>query len=106
MVGFEIQVEVAPKKRGEFLQAFKLLTNVDQQEVQRVALNLYENVHESNTFLWLEYWDNAKGLENYCNDDRCLAMMGAIEILGQLVHRRTFSVKDDTENEKASAEIA
>jgi quinol monooxygenase YgiN len=106
MIGFEILVRVHPKKRTEFLQAFDMLKTVDQQADNRLELELFERINKPNTFLWLEHWDNDEALFHYCEDNRYRAMLGAIDILGQLVHRRTFSIKGDTENEKASVGIA
>ena len=98
MVGIEILIKVAPEKRAEFLQAFELLTKHDQQEHQRIALELFEKIHEPNTFLWLEHWEKREALVQCFQENRCRAMLGAVEVLGQLIHKRSFIIEEGKEN--------
>ena len=98
MVGLEILVRINPDKRAEFLQAFDLLTELDQQGDRRIDLELFERVKEPNTFLWIEHWVNDESLTSYYENNKYRAMMGAIEILGQLIHKRSFSIKEEREN--------
>ena len=95
MVGIEILIKVAPGKRGEFLQAFELLSINNQHKHQRLALELFEKIHEPNTFLWLEHWEEQEALQNYFQDNSWRAMLGAVEVLGQLVHKRSFFIEED-----------
>ena len=99
MVGIEILIRINPDKRVEFLQAFDMLTQLDQLGDSRVDMELFEQIKEPNTFLWLEHWDNTESLANYYQDNKYRAMMGAIDIMGQLVQRRTFSIKEERTNE-------
>ena len=98
MVGLEILVRINPDKRAEFLQAFDLLTELDQQGDRRIDLELFEQVQEPNTFLWIEHWINDESLTSYYENNKYRALMGAIEILGQLIHKRSFSIKEEKEN--------
>jgi quinol monooxygenase YgiN len=98
MIVLEILVKIYPEKRTEFLQAFDMLTTVDQQVNSRLDLELFERVNEANTFLWLEHWDNNESLTHYYNENNFRAMMGAIDILGQLVHKRTFLIEEEKQN--------
>ena len=99
MVGIEILVRIHPEKRIEFLQAFNMLRQLDQLGDNRIDLDLFEQIKEPNTFLWLEHWENTESLTHYYQDNKYKAMMGAIDIMGQLVQRRTFSIKEETTNE-------
>ena len=99
MVGIEILIRINPDKRVEFLQAFNMLKQLDQLGESRVDLELFEQIKEPNTFLWLEHWDNTESLTHYYQDNKYRAMMGAIDIMGQLVQRRTFSIKEEKTNE-------
>ncbi len=92
MVGFEILVKIDPKKRIEFLQAFEMVKHIDQQDDSRIDLDLFEEVQGPNTFLWLEHWDNSESLSRYYYNNKFISMMGAIEVLGQLIHKRAFSI--------------
>jgi quinol monooxygenase YgiN len=95
MVGIEILIKVAPEKRVEFLQAFELLSRNDLQERHRITLELFENIHEPNTFLWLEHWEKREAMHNNFQEKRCRSMLGAVEVLGQLVHKRSFFIEED-----------
>ena len=98
MVGFEILVTIEPEKRAEFLQAFEMFKQIDRQNDSRIDMDLFEEVHVPNTFLWLEHWDNGESLSSYCRSNKFISMMGAIEVLGQLVHRRSFSAIERLES--------
>ena len=95
MVGLEILVRIHPEKRVEFLQAFDMLMQLDQLCDKRIDLELFEQIREANTFLWLEHWDSTESLAHYYQDNKFKAMMGAIDIMGQLVQKRTFSIKEE-----------
>ena len=99
MVGLEILIKIDPEKRVEFLQAFDMLKQLDQLGDRRIDLDLFEQIKEPNTFLWLEHWDNADSLTTYYQDNKYKAMLGAIDIMGQMVNRRTFSIKEERTND-------
>lgn len=98
MVGFEILVKIEPEKRVEFLQAFEMFKNIDQQNNSHIDLELFEEVQEPNTFLWIEHWDNSDSLSRYYSNNKFISMMGAIEVLGQLIHKRSFSIIEKVDN--------
>jgi len=98
MVGIEILVKINPEKRVEFLQAFDMLEQLDHLGERRLDLELFEQIKEPNTFLWLEHWDNKESLSSYYENNKYRAMMGAIDIMGQIVNKRTFSVREEGTN--------
>ncbi len=83
MVGFEITVQVEKNRRYEFLQAWKLLTMSEDANPACLEQRLYEDVHEGNTFLWVECWNSAQQLAVHLNSDRFRTVLGAIEVLGE-----------------------
>ena len=99
MIGLEIMFKIYPEKRTEFLLAFDMMKSVERLEKKRTGLELFELVRESNTFLWLEQWSDAESLTYYCNENKFRAKMGAIDILGKLIHRRILSIEEETANE-------
>ncbi len=99
MVELEILFKIYPKKRAEFLLAFDMMKTGESLEKNRIDLELFELVRESNTFLWRELWDNAESLSHYCNENKYRALMGAIDILGNQIHIRTLSIMEETANE-------
>ena len=98
MVGFEILIRIKSEKRVEFLQAFEMVQHIEKLDDNRIDLNLFEEVKDSNTFLWVEHWDNNEFLYNYYCTNEFMAMMGAIDVLGQLVHKRSFLIMEEKEN--------
>ena len=100
MVELEILFKIYPAKRAEFLLAYEMMKTVEQLEKNRIDLELFELVRESNTFLWLEHWDTAESLARYCSETKYRALMGAIEILGNLIHKRQLSITEEAANEE------
>lgn len=98
MIGLEILFKIYPEKRAEFILAFDMMKSIESQEKRRTGLELFEMVTEPNTFLWLEHWDDDESLTFYCSEDKFRALMGAIDILGNLIQKRTHSIKEDAKN--------
>ncbi len=94
MVGLKILIRILPDKRVEFLQAFDMLTKLEPPGSKRIDLDLFEKTKEPNTFLWLEHWDSDESLTEYSLDNKFKAMMGAIDVMGQLLSKRTFSIRE------------
>ncbi|MFW2366890.1 MAG: hypothetical protein ACN4GW_10765 [Desulforhopalus sp.] len=92
MVGIEILVRISPEKRGEFLQSFNWLTQLDELNERRMDSGIFEQVNNPNNFLWVEHWYDEKSLASYCEDNKFYAMMGAIGVMGQLIHKRAFTI--------------
>ena len=95
MIGLEILVKIQPEKRAEFLQVFDMLKTIDHLEERRVTLELFEQIKEPNTFLWLEHWNNGESLAGYYEENKFRALMGAIDVLGQLIQKREFFIKEE-----------
>ena len=86
MIGLEMTVKIDPKKRNEFIQVFEMSQTSDDSYLERISLQLFEKINETNTFLWQEKWQSAESLTLYYQDNRFRATMGAISILGELIN--------------------
>ena len=75
-----------------------MFKQIGQQNDSRIELELFEQVQGPNTFLWLEHWENGESLSSYYSNNRFISMMGAIEVLGQLIHQRSFSALERLES--------
>ena len=93
MVGFEILVKLDPDKRQEFLHTFKLLTRPDKRSKECLGQNLFEDTGDSSRFMWFEYWEDPKTLEEHLKTDRFQSLLGAIDVLGTLEELRTVHFK-------------
>ena len=58
-----------------------MVRQIDQMNDRRIGLELFEEVREPNTFLWIEQLDNHESLSNYYLNNKFRAMMGAIAVL-------------------------
>ncbi len=94
MVGLEIQVLLDKEKRKEFLQAFDFLSKPPDKNHACVGKTLYENVGEDGRFIWVERWKDLKALKNYLSSDHYRSLLGAIEVLGELVETQLVEFKD------------
>lgn len=88
MIGFELLVQIRKEKRTEFLQLFDMVKTVNQHIDGRLDLELFEQVSEPNMFLWREHWVSDELLTLYRKENKYRAMMGAINILGELVYKQ------------------
>lgn len=50
MIGLELTVKIYPQKRMEFLQVFEMSQASDEFYLERISLQLFEKVNETNTF--------------------------------------------------------
>lgn len=95
MISIELLITIQADKRTEFLQAFDMIKSGKLKVGGRLDLELFERVNEANTFLWREHWDTPDSLEEYFQGNQFRAMMGAINILGKLVHKKLFSYEGE-----------
>ncbi|NNK94844.1 MAG: hypothetical protein HKP41_10890 [Desulfobacterales bacterium] len=98
MIGFEFLVKVNPGKRIEFLQAFEMVKNIDQLKKSRISLELIEEAREPNSFLWIEHWENDKCLSSYYQNINFMAMMGAIDVLGQIIRKTIILISEEEDH--------
>ena len=88
MVGLEILVRVPQENRHEFIQTFKLLSRGGKRAEECMSQALFENLSESNCFIWIEHWNDTRTLESHMETGQFQSLMGAIEILGTLEEMR------------------
>jgi len=84
MVGLEILVSIQPEKRQEFLQTIEMFRSQQDQDKARIDCIILETVGAPNQFLWVEKWNDQKLLEDHMKTRRFKALLGAIQVLGEL----------------------
>lgn len=93
MTGLEILMQIPSKHRHELLQAFEIFSNKQEKGHEStggcIDRSIYECMGTPNRFLWVEKWTDLDALEEYMNTDRFKALLGAIQVLGNLdaIHR-------------------
>jgi quinol monooxygenase YgiN len=85
-VGIQITVDVKPESREEFLQAMETLRSADTLPANSVSSGLFEDRTHSNRFLIIEQWGDARQLEVRLRSDRFHAVIGAVTVLGTVLH--------------------
>lgn len=95
MVGLEIQVQLTKEKRREFIQAFEFLTC---KSSDCMGQYLYEDLNTDNRFLWMERWTNSNALDAHLKSDHFRSVLGAIEVLGELVNLHMLEFKAPPDN--------
>ena len=85
MHGLEISVLLPKEKRREFLQATNFFSCQPYGSEACIKKCLFEDVGEQTHFLWVERWTDLKSLEAYIESDRFHSLLGAIDVLGELV---------------------
>ena len=83
MVGFEILVEVPRDKRQEFIQTCELLGDASCRAPACLQQTLFENVTQSNQFLWVEHWNDPTLMDAHLKSGRFGVLLGAIAVLGE-----------------------
>lgn len=90
MIGLEIMVRIYPQKRVEFLQVFGMSQAASHMHENRLNICLFERTDETNTFLWREEWKTNESMIQYCMENKFRAAMGAMSILGELIHHKHY----------------
>ncbi len=106
MVGLEIQVRVAKEKRQEFLQTCEFLAQAKDRIHACVGQTLFEEVSETNRFLYVEQWTDSGLVESYLASDRFRTLLGAIEVLGKLEDLRIVEFKQLTNRQDETVSAA
>ena len=95
MVGLEILVQIHSGKRQEFLQTSEWFQNqlTKTCDATFVDLTVFEAVGKPNHFLWIEKWTDLQPLEVHMKTDRFRTLLGAIEVLGNLIELQVVAFK-------------
>jgi quinol monooxygenase YgiN len=84
MVGLEILISIQSGQRHEFLQTIDMFRSQQEKDKACIGCNIFETVGTPNQFLWLEKWTDQTTLDSYIKSSRFKALLGAIQVLGEL----------------------
>jgi len=88
MVGLEILVRIPTRHRQEFMQAFEMFSDKQDSDHECSGACLERSIFECtgipNRFIWIEKWTDSQSLDQYLKTDRFKALLGAIQVLGEL----------------------
>ena len=96
-MGLEILVSIPGKHRQEFMQTFDIFSNKQESDQEFTGAcidrSIFECIDTPDRFLWLEEWIDFQSLDHYMKTDRFKALLGAVQVLGELVELRKFKVE-------------
>jgi quinol monooxygenase YgiN len=93
MVGLEILISIQSGQRQEFLQTIDMFRSQQVKNTARIGCHIFEKVDTPNQFLWVEKWKDRKPLDDYMKTGRFKALLGAIQVLGELISLQFFELK-------------
>jgi quinol monooxygenase YgiN len=89
-VGLEIEFTIRPDKRTEFLIALDWIRDSNAGE-PGAGIFVYERIGAPNHFLWVARWPSRAALSSHCGNARHKAMLGAMDVLGQVLSVNTVA---------------
>jgi quinol monooxygenase YgiN len=84
MVVIKVSAEILPQKRQEFLQVIEAMIVKAPDHGAGFSRRIYEELGRQNIFCYLEEWTSREALETHLKTDRFQALIGAMEVLGQI----------------------
>ena len=84
MLVIKVSAEILPQKRQEFLQFIEAMIMKAQEHGEEFSRAIYEEIGRQNIFCYLEEWTSRESLEVHLKTDRFQALIGAMELLGQI----------------------
>ena len=101
MNGLELRIGIKQERRHEFLQAVKWFCRPELCGNDCLEQHVFERIDAPNSFIWIERWNDANALAAYQASERFRALLGAIEVLGQLdaYYRFGYTTPNDTSND-------
>ena len=84
MVVIKVSAEIVPQKRQEFLQVIEAMIVKAHEYGEEFSRTIYEEIGRQNIFCYLEEWTSREALEAHLKTDRFQALIGAMEVLGQI----------------------
>ena len=94
MVGLEILVSIQSGQRQEFLQTIEMFRSQQMKDDARIGCTIFETVGAPNQFLWVEKWVTQNLLQDYMKTGRFKALLGAMQVLGELNSIELVELKD------------
>ena len=96
MIGFELSVRSDDSHRVELLQTLKNLCEEQMVGQNAAECRVFEDICRANGFLWLQWWQSDRQLEEHLRSVGFRTLLGAIKVLGKLESARVVGLQDST----------
>lgn len=80
----KIVVAIKPQKRTEFLQTMNSLILTAPPEEGCTKRAVYQRHNDENAYCYVQTWDAKEKLEAHVRTDRFKALLGAMQVLGEV----------------------
>ena len=96
MIGLELSLQSEERHRAELKQTLENLCEAQVAGGSCVECAVHEDLRRPNGFLWLQWWNSERELEDHLSSVEYRTLLGAIKVLGTLVSTRVVGLQDST----------
>jgi quinol monooxygenase YgiN len=96
MIGLELSMSSDETHRAELLQTLQNLRDEAVSQGSSHECRVFEDLSGPNHFLWLQWWQSQRDLQDYLTSIGFRTLLGAIKVLGNLESARTVELQDST----------
>ena len=93
MIGILIRAQVEPYKRHELMQMCEIWLASNHLPEACLERQVYQNAITPTDLLLVEHWSDEAQMNSYLSSDRFRALIGAVKVLGKLVHVSTCEAR-------------
>lgn len=86
MIGVLIKARVGPDQRHELMQMCESWLASNHLPEACLERQVYQNATSPMDLLLVEQWSDEAQMNSYLSSDRFRALIGAVKVLGKLVH--------------------
>jgi quinol monooxygenase YgiN len=80
---YQLKIVVAEKKRDEFIDSLRFLSNEIREEQGCLDFSLYRDLEKKNAYSVLGKWKTRQAMEGHFKQEKFPVLMGAARVLGE-----------------------
>jgi len=80
---YQLKIVVAEKKRDEFIDSLRFLSNEIREEQGCLDFSLYRDLVKKNVYSVLGKWKTRQAMEGHFKQEKFPVLMGAARVLGE-----------------------
>ena len=93
MIGVLIKARVGPDQRHELMRMCESWLASNHLPAACLERQVYQNAISPTDLLLVEHWSDEAQMNSYLSSDRFRALIGAVKVLGKLVHVSTCEAR-------------
>ena len=80
---YQLKIVVAEKKRDEFIDSLRFLSNEIREEQGCLDFSLYRDLEKKNAYSVVGKWKTRQAMEDHFKQEKFSVLMGAARVLGE-----------------------